>query len=107
MREHDFRFFVLSRSFDPSDRLFDRMLGPLGAVLGPVLGLLGLSWAVRGGRTRRAEGPEEARRASLELSGAMVGVSGLSRVLFRGPWSPFSDLHYAIFWCSSGVPLQS
>ena len=39
-READFR---LIRSFRPSDRLPDPVLEPLGAVLGPVLGLLGLS----------------------------------------------------------------
>ena len=52
--------FVLTRSVHPSDGLWDPILGPLGAVLDPFLGLLGFSWALLGGRTSRAEGPEEA-----------------------------------------------
>ena len=55
-READFRIFVLTRSVHLSDGLLD----PLWAVLGPVLGLLGLSWAPLGGRTSRAERPGEA-----------------------------------------------
>ena len=70
--------------------------------MGPLLGLLGLSWAVRGGRTRRAEGPEEARRASLELSGAMVRVSGLSRVSFEAAGA-YLRLFFSGLWCPFAV----
>ena len=66
-REAHFHFFALSRSFDASDRLLDPTLGSLGALLGPVLGLLGLSWALLGGRTWRANGLDEVRGDSLEL----------------------------------------
>ena len=59
-REANFSVFVLTRSVHPSDGLWDPILGPLGAVLDPFLGLLGFSWALLGGRTSRAEGPEEA-----------------------------------------------
>ena len=55
-----FSFFVKPHSFHPADLLLDLVLGPLGVVLGPVLGLLGLSWALQGGQTSRAESPEEA-----------------------------------------------
>ena len=59
-REANFRFFVLTCTVHPSDGLLDPILGPLAAVLGSLLGLLGLSWALLAGRTSRAEGPEEA-----------------------------------------------
>ena len=97
-REANFSFFVLSRPH-PSDGLLDPILGALGAVLGFFLGLLGLSWALLGGRTSRAEGPEEASKGSLELSWAMVGVSGVRRVLFRALWGHFR----ASFRASSGA----
>ena len=113
-REANFHFFALSRSFDPSDRLLDFILGPLGALLGPVLGLLGLSWALLGGRTWRGNGLDEVRRDSLELSWAMVGVSGPFRGPFRGLWGtfsrprvPLSDLLSALFRRTVGAPLES
>ena len=59
-READFHIFALTRSVHPSDGLLDPILGPLGSILRPVLGLLGLSWALLGGRTLRPEGLEEA-----------------------------------------------
>ena len=52
-----FVIFVPTRSVHPSDGLLDPILG---AVLGPFLGLLGLSWALLGGLTARPDGPEEA-----------------------------------------------
>ena len=57
-REHDFSFFVLSRSFDPPNRLLDPICGPLGAVLGPILGLLGLSWALLGAAPGAPKAPK-------------------------------------------------
>ena len=59
-READFHIFVLTRCVHTSDDLLDPILGPLGSILRPVLGLVGLSWALLGGRTSREEGPEEA-----------------------------------------------
>ena len=54
-REAHFNFFALNRSFDPSDRLLDSILGPLGAVLGPFGGFqasLGTSWGAGPGTPR-------------------------------------------------------
>ena len=59
-READFHIFVQTRCVHTSDDLLDPILGPLGSILRPILGLLGLSWALIGGRTSCEEGPEEA-----------------------------------------------
>ena len=59
-RDANFSFFVQTCSVHPSDGLLDPIFGPLGAVLGLVLGLPGLSWALLWGRTSRAGSPGEA-----------------------------------------------
>ena len=91
-RGANFSFFVPSRSFDPFDPFPDPILGPSWAVLGPVLGLLGLFLAVLGGRTWRAEGPEEAGKDLLKLSWACCGSLGPFGALFEASGAPFRRL---------------
>ena len=103
-RGANLRFFVLTRPVYPSDGLLDPILGPLGAVLSAFLGLLGLSWAILGGRTSHAEGPEEACRGSLELSWAVVGVFGIVGGLVQPSGGPFGppfgcfSVHFLFFF---------
>ena len=96
-READFRIFVRTRSVHPSGGLLDPILGPLGAVLGLIWGLLRLSWAFLGGRTSRSRVSKRLERAPWSFTGPWSGFVGPIGGLFEPSEAPFG--------CLSG-PLQ-
>ena len=92
---HDFRFFVLSRAAHASDPLLDPISGPLGAVLGPVLTLLGLPWALFGGPDLARRGPPRGLKG---LLGAVLGHGRDFEALsgaFSSPLGPLSGIFRA------------